>query len=48
VQFNLNSQYFALTPSGPLWENVMRARSIGVFVPGEIADPRLELLTILD
>jgi type VI secretion system protein ImpJ len=48
VQFNLYSQYFALTPSGPLWENVMRARSIGVFVPGEIADPRLELLTILD
>ena len=48
AQFNLNCHYFGLTTSGPLWENVLRTRSISVFVPGEIADPKLELLTLLD
>jgi type VI secretion system protein ImpJ len=48
AQFNLNCHYFGLTTSGPLWENVLRTRSISVFVPGEIADPKLELLALLE
>lgn len=48
VQSNLSCQYFGIQASGPLWESILRSRSISVFVPGEIADPKLELLTILN
>jgi len=47
VRFNPASQYFAIPMSGPLWENIRRSRSLAVFVPGEIGDPKLELLTIV-
>lgn len=48
VRFNLECQYFSLASSGPLWENVLRSRSMAVFVPGEIDSPKLELLTVLN
>jgi type VI secretion system protein ImpJ len=48
VKFNMSCQYFSLTASGPLWENILRTRSISVFLPREVAEPKLELLTILD
>ena len=47
VPLNLSCQYFALSPSGPLWEHILQARSLSVFVPGDIADPKMELLTVL-
>ncbi|HEY2857148.1 MAG TPA: type VI secretion system baseplate subunit TssK [Terracidiphilus sp.] len=47
VPLNLSCQYFSLANTGPLWENVLRARALSVFVPGEIADPKMELITVL-
>jgi type VI secretion system protein ImpJ len=47
VPLNIGCQYFSLTASGPIWENILRARALSVFVPGEIADPTMELLTVL-
>jgi type VI secretion system protein ImpJ len=47
VPINLSCQYFSLSASGPLWENILRARSLSVFVPGEIAEVHMELLTVL-
>jgi type VI secretion system protein ImpJ len=47
VPLNLNCQYFSLTASGPSWERILQARALSVFVPGEIADPKMELLTVL-
>jgi type VI secretion system protein ImpJ len=47
VPLNLGCQYFALTASGTLWEQILQARALSVFVPGEIADPKMELLTVL-
>lgn len=48
VPVNLSCQYFSLAASGPLWENILRARALSVFVPDEIADPKMELLTVLN
>lgn len=47
VPVQLNNQYFRLVQTDPLWEGVLQARTINVFVPGEILAPRMELLTIL-
>jgi type VI secretion system protein ImpJ len=41
-------QYFALDKSGPCWEHLVKMRDIGVYVPGELPDPQIELSVILD
>jgi type VI secretion system protein ImpJ len=47
VPTKLDNQYFGLTQSGPLWDAIVQTRSVGVFVPSEIADPKMELLIVL-
>ncbi len=47
VPVRLDNQYFSLVQSGPLWDSLGQARAVSVFVPGEIADPKLELLVVL-
>ena len=47
VRLNLSCQYFSLDASGPLWERILRGRSISVFVPGEITEPKMELLAVM-
>jgi len=47
VPINLSCQYFSLTASGPIWENILKARALSVFVPGEITDVQMELITVL-
>ena len=47
VPVKLDNQYFSLVQSGPLWEALAQARAVSVFVPSEIADPKMELLVVL-
>jgi type VI secretion system protein ImpJ len=47
LKMTANSQYFSFEASGPLWERIRQSRTIGIFVPGEIADPKMELLAVL-
>jgi type VI secretion system protein ImpJ len=47
VRVKLDNQYFSLVQSGPLWDALTHARAVGVFVPSEIADPKMELLVVL-
>ena len=47
VPAKLDNQYFGLVQSGPLWDAVTQARAVGVFVPSEIVDPKMELLVVL-
>ena len=47
IPVKLKYQYFALNQSGPAWEAVTRARNFAVSVPGELANPTLELLILL-
>jgi type VI secretion system protein ImpJ len=48
VPLNLSCQYFSLSATGPLWERILQTRALSVFVPGEITDPKMELLTVLN
>ena len=41
-------QYFGISRSGRQWEDIVRSRSVGVYVPGEIPTPELELLVIVE
>ena len=47
IPLKLESQYFTLAQSGPFWEGVTQSRSLTVFAPGEIAEPKMELLLVL-
>jgi type VI secretion system protein ImpJ len=47
VPVKLDNQYFSLVQSGSLWDALVQARAVSVFVPSEIADPKMELLVVL-
>lgn len=48
IPVRLDSQYFSLNQSGPLWDSIMLSRQIGVNAPGEIVDPRMEIIIVLE
>jgi len=44
----LDMQYFGINRSGPCWDHVVQTRQVGVYVPGEIPSPEIELMVILE
>ena len=46
IPVKLRYQYFSLDRSGPVWDAIVRARNFGVYVPGEIPNPDMELLIL--
>jgi len=44
----VENQYFGISKTGPLWEQIMESRKVGVYIPGEIPSPEVELLVVLD
>jgi len=44
----VESQYFGINRTGRAWEHIVETRRVGVYVPGEIPAPEIELLVILD
>ncbi len=47
IPVKLNYQYFTLSQSGGPWETIVRGRNLAAYVPGEFAEPQLELLILL-
>ena len=48
VSARVDAQYFSINRSGPCWDHIVQTRQVGVYVPGELPDPELELLVILE
>jgi len=48
VSARVDSQYFTVNRSGPCWEHIMQTRTVGVYVPGELPAPEMELIVILE
>jgi len=48
VAAKVESQYFGISRTGSAWENIVQTRGVGVYVPGDLPDPEIELLVILD
>jgi type VI secretion system protein ImpJ len=48
IPMKLDNHYFALNQSGELWNAIMLSRQIAVHAPGEIIDPKMEILIVLE
>jgi len=48
ISARLDTQYFAIERGGPCSEHINSTRQVGVYVPGEIPGPDLELLAVLE
>jgi type VI secretion system protein ImpJ len=46
IPIKLAYQYFSLERVGPPWEAIKRSRNFGVYIPGEIPNPRMELILL--
>lgn len=42
-----DTQYFAMAKAGPCWDHLVQTRRIGVYVPGDLPEPELDLLVVL-
>jgi type VI secretion system protein ImpJ len=47
IPLKLDNQYFSLGQNGSLWDAVAQSRTLSVFAPGEIVNPKMELLLVL-
>jgi type VI secretion system protein ImpJ len=41
-------QYFSVSRSGPCWEHIVQSRHIGLYVPGDLPKPSVELMAVLE
>jgi type VI secretion system protein ImpJ len=41
-------QYFGVSRTGMAWEHVVQSRNVGLYVPGDIPSPQVELLIVLE
>jgi len=48
VEAKVEAQYFSITRSGPCWDHIVQTRQVGVYVPGDLPDPLLELHIVLE
>jgi len=48
IPAKVDFQYFSVSKAGPCWDHIGLTRQVGVYVPGEMPDPALELLVILE
>jgi type VI secretion system protein ImpJ len=48
IPAKVDYSYFSVTQAGPCWEHVVKTRKVGLYVPGDLPSPDLELLVILE
>jgi type VI secretion system protein ImpJ len=48
IPMKLENQYFSLNQSGPLWDAITLSRTIGVYAPGGIPEPNMEIIIVLE
>ncbi len=48
ISARVDAQYFSISRSGPCWEHIVQTRQVGIYVPGELRNPEIELLIILE
>jgi type VI secretion system protein ImpJ len=48
VSARVESQYFAISRAGPCWDHIAQTRHVGVYIPGDIPNPQVELLVVLE
>jgi type VI secretion system protein ImpJ len=48
ISARVEYQYFTISKTGPCWDHIVQTRQVGIYVPGDVPEPELELLVITD
>jgi type VI secretion system protein ImpJ len=48
ISARVDTQYFGMSKAGPCWDSVVKTRRVGLYIPGELPDPKPELLVVLE
>ncbi len=48
VPARVEAQYFAISKAGPCWQSIVESKQVGIYVPGELPQPDLSLIILLD
>jgi type VI secretion system protein ImpJ len=48
ISSRVDAQYFSISKSGPCWDHLVKTKQAGVYVPGELPEPDVELLVVLE
>jgi len=48
ISAKVDHQYFSISLTGPCWESIVATRGVGVYVPGELPSPEVELTVLLE
>jgi type VI secretion system protein ImpJ len=48
IPAKVDYQYFSITQAGPCWDHLSKTRKLGLYIPGELPNPDIELLVILE
>ena len=48
IPARVDYHYFSVSKSGPCWDHLVQSRQIGLYVPGDLPNPTVELLVVLE
>jgi type VI secretion system protein ImpJ len=48
ISARVDHQYFSISHSGPCWESIVTTRGVGLYIPGELPSPEVELIVLLE
>ncbi len=48
ISTRVETQYYGISRSGPCWDHMVQTKQIGVYIPGDIPTPEVEILVVLD
>ena len=48
IPAKVDYSYFSVSQAGPCWEHMVKTRKLGLYVPGDLPEPEMELLVILE
>ena len=48
IPAKIDFQYFSVSKVGPCWDHIVQTRVLGLYVPGELPSPEVELMVVLE
>ncbi|HUO31217.1 MAG TPA: type VI secretion system baseplate subunit TssK [Bryobacteraceae bacterium] len=48
IPAKLEMQYFGINRFGPFWDHIVQTRRVGIYIPGDLPDPEVELFVVLE
>lgn len=48
LRTSVDMQYYSIDTTGPCWHHILSTKSVGIYIPGDIADPTFTLTVIVE